>query len=258
MRPNQKQPPAARHQHLREAALPEVRNRALFALLATSLILASHHFAQATPPTNAEIGQKNSEFLHSGETERKIEELRHVTVSTSTPEDKAENEVITELLEEFSKIIPELRDLDTRMSQASFFDFSQLKSTADIDVRIKAIDRADELNKTVLTESYWNDRLRKRLQDRKVSKKRENAIVASFLKGVHEGLQNRLKQIGLSSEADVKKYREAQESDLKISRDIFTLLKTEFGHWKIDKDQMDFSNPAAAKKYAELYSKLSQ
>ena len=110
----------------------------------------------------------------------------------------------------------------------------------------------------MLTESYWNDRLRKRLQDRKVSKKRENAIVASFLKGVHEGLQNRLKQIGLSSEADVKKYREAQESDLKISRDIFTLLKTEFGHWKIDKDQMDFSNPAAAKKYAELYSKLSQ
>lgn len=212
--------------------------------------------AAADKPTVAEVSQKNSTFLQSGETEAKLQALRKTRFPQRNENERRENEVMEELTNEISTVFQELKDIDLTLADPNFLDFTKFGNVKEIDRKIHILVRAKEFNQKILTEAYWENFLREKLKRKSIPADRIELIVSPFLKGMREGLQRRTKQLGLQTNAEIEAYRQAIVSEHSISIEILKLLRQEFGKWKVVGDTMDFSRPEAAKRYAELYQKL--
>ena len=232
-------------------ASPFRQSRILF-FTAVCSSLASLPQLAAAAPSHQEITERNQKYLRSGVTERQIENLKNAKVSIQNQEDEEIDSVNTQMLAEFTTLFVDVKALSSQMADPAFNNISDLKAPTDLDWRIAALNRAIEVNSTALSEKYWENKYRAALAGKKISAKRQKEALASFMQGVHEGLDNRIKQLGLSSQAEIEKYRAEEQQSLGATKDIFELLKAEWGKWTFKEEKLQFADAAAQEKYSSL------
>jgi hypothetical protein len=179
------------------------------------------------------------EYLHSPERDREIERLKRANVSAETPEDEKANKVLAGIMSDSERLLRELRELSTAMSQAAFFDLSAIHSKSDADSRRDTLNRYITVIESNTTER-WVHTARDRLSEVGVSKESADRLVGRFSSGMIRGLLKQVRAMGHTDLEAYERFIENEKTQNLVWRDLFQLLSEGFGHWTYDATSNQF------------------
>ena len=186
----------------------------------------------AEQPKPVDPVEVQRQYLSDRERDREIERLRNVKTVPSTADSAKASKVLNEMLSDIQrKLLPETRELFDVMNSDALYELSTVSSKEEANTRVEKFNRYITFNKTN-TPDNWSSVFRRKLEDAGVSQAEIPRWISEFSKGMNQGHDKRCTAMGYSNRKACDQAMADFESTALAWRDLFSLLRDDFGHWK--------------------------
>jgi hypothetical protein len=115
-----------------------------------------------------------------------------------------------------------------------------------------------QINHVVFNSSVWGEKYRAKLAENHIATAVSDAAVADFVHQMQEIIVKHAQKVGADSESAAQGFMAKTNEILKIMKDRFALLKSEWGRWSGESGVIRFENADVQKSFDDLSTRLSQ